>query len=180
MFSLSVVIFSFRYKSIQIQILLSNKTAWKLPGLTIILLSLNQFMAQTFWIPKYFQDHFRSWQNLTRYYHLRNYEQVHYTRKKKSLKKILVWKLNTTIWFDKSIYCDKLWFQNAWKISSIHLIFHSILFSVTLQPLRSLWEQHPMKNLVEFFCLFWLSVYMQKISVIQSFHQRYMLKAFQL
>ena len=45
MFSLSIVIFSFRYKP---EFFLSNKIAWNLSGLTIILLSLNEFMSQSF------------------------------------------------------------------------------------------------------------------------------------
>ena len=54
---------------------------------------------------------------------------------------------------DKRICYDKLWIKNAWKVSSFHFPFHSILFSERLQLLRSLWASHPMENLVEFFSL---------------------------
>ena len=51
------------------------KIAWNLPRLTITLLSQ---------ILKCLQDYLRSWQSLTRYYHWRNYEQTHYTGKRKN------------------------------------------------------------------------------------------------
>ena len=85
MFSLSIVIFSFRYKP---EFFLSNKTAWNLSGLTIILLSLNQWHSY-FWVPKCLQGFLQSLQNLTRYYRWRNYEQAHYTGKEKIVEEII-------------------------------------------------------------------------------------------
>ena len=82
------------------------------------------------------------------------------------------WSINTTIWLDKRTSCYKLSIKNKWKVSSFHFIFHFILLSVTPQLLRSLWTPHPMEKLLEIFFLFWLSVYMQKINVIRSFHQQ--------
>ena len=52
---------------------------------------------------------------------------------------------------DKRTCYDKLWIKNAWKVSSFHFIFRSILFSVTLQLLRRLCAPHPMENLVDIF-----------------------------
>ena len=60
------------------------KIAWNLPRLTITLLSLKQFIHIHFQILKCLQDYLRSWQSLTRYYHWRNYEQTHYTGKRKN------------------------------------------------------------------------------------------------
>ena len=52
---------------------------------------------------------------------------------------------------DKTTCCDKVWIRNARKVSSFHFIFHSILFSVTLEILTSLWAPHPSENLVQIF-----------------------------
>ena len=61
-------------------------------------------------------------------------------------------------------------FFNALEKFLHHASFFVLFFSVTLQLLRSFWVPHPMGNLVETFFFFWLSAYMQKIYVIQSFH----------
>ena len=79
MFSLSVVIFSVRYKS---EFLLFNKIAWNLSGLTIILLSLNQFMTQPLSNSKMLARLFKVLAKLTKYYHQRNYEQTHQEKEK--------------------------------------------------------------------------------------------------
>ena len=81
------------------------------------------------------------------------------------------WSINNAIWLDKRSCCDKLWIKNAWKVSSFHFTFHSILFSVTMKLLRSLWVPQPMKIWLNFFFIFLLSVYVHKSNVIQSFHQ---------
>ena len=47
------------------------------------------------------------------------------------------------------ISCD----ENAWKVSSFHFIFNSILILVRLQLLRTFKALHPMGNLVEMFFL---------------------------
>ena len=111
------------------------------------------------------------------------YSSPNMQKKKSSDPGIFNWSINTAIWLDKKACSDKLWNRNAWKLSLLYFVFYPILFSVKLQLLRSLWGPpailsslghawpHPMKNLVEIFSLFWLSVYMQKISVIQSFKQ---------
>ena len=49
---------------------------------------------------------------------------------------------NTVLWLNKRTCCDRLWIKNAWKVSSFHFIFHSILNPVTLKFLRSLWAPH--------------------------------------
>ena len=87
LFSLSIVIFLCRYKS---DFILPNKTARNFSGLTITLLSLNQFMTQLLSDLKCLQVNLQSWQSLAKYYHCRNYEETHYTeKKKKTLKKTL-------------------------------------------------------------------------------------------
>ena len=75
---------------------------------------------------------------------------------------------------NKRTCCDKLWIKSAPKLSSFHFILHSIQFSMMRQLLRSLWAPNPKKNLVEIFVVYWLSVYVQKINVIQSFLSGYM------
>ena len=92
-------------------------------------------------------------------------------RKKKRSLKISSSSINTGIYLNKKTCCvNKLSIKNTWKVSSFHFICHSIIFSVTLQLLRTLWAPHPMRDMFKI-VLFWLSVYMQKIDVIQSFHQ---------
>ena len=73
------------------------------------------------------------------------------------------WSVNTEIWLDKRAWCDKLWNENAWKLSLFYFVFHPILFSMKLHLLRSLWEPpailcslghtwpYPTTDLVEFF-----------------------------
>ena len=78
--------------------------------------------------------------------------------------------ISTAILLDKTTCCDKLQIKNAWKVSSFPIIFHTILFQVTL----SSWEvseHHILWKMYKFFFLFRLFVYMHNTNVIQSFHQ---------
>ena len=86
-FSLSIVIFSFRCKS---EFFLSNEIAWNLSGLTVILLSLNQFMAQLLSDSKMLTRFFTVLAKLDKVLSsAKLWTDTLHRKKKKSLKKIL-------------------------------------------------------------------------------------------
>ena len=82
MFSLSILVFLFRYKS---EFLFSNEIAWNLSGLAIILFSLNQYMAQPRSDLKCLHFCLPSWEDI-KIYNRQNDELTHHTEKIKIFK----------------------------------------------------------------------------------------------
>ena len=135
---MSILIFSFRCKS---EFLLSNKIAWNLSGLTIMLLSLNQFMAQLLSDSKMLTRFFTVLAKLDKVLSsAKLWTDTLHRKKKKSLKKILN-KIGPTI-----EPCGTPDFI-VWKLLFMLLIFtHCFLFSkysiLSLSGTPGKWDFH--------------------------------------